>query len=156
MNFGKGHLMKTIIHTRLLASTFLFGTVIAASPARAQDQRQDSQPQSGPVEASNPATAADANGEADQGAIVITGSRIPQPNLTSVSPVTVVNSQEIRISGTTRTEDVVNNLPQVTASQAGNVSNGSTGTATVNLRNLGVTRTLVLVNGRRMVPGDPI
>src|SRR4051812_11759067 len=157
MNFGKGHLMKTIIHTRLLASTFLVGAVIAASPAQAQDQRQDGQPQSGPVEASNPATSADANADAaDQGAIVITGSRIPQPNLTSTSPVTVVNSQEIRLSGTTRTEDVINALPQVTASQAGNLSNGSTGTATVNLRNLGVTRTLVLINGRRLQPGDPI
>jgi iron complex outermembrane receptor protein len=148
--------MKTMSHSRLLASTILFGTVMAASPARAQDQRQDTQPQSGPVEASNPATAPNANADAEQGAIVITGSRIPQPNLTSTSPVTVVNSQEIRLSGTTRTEDIVNNLPQVTASQAGNISNGSTGTATVNLRNLGITRTLVLVNGRRMVPGDPI
>src|SRR4051812_44737766 len=156
MNFGKGHLMKTIIHTRLLASTFLVGAVIAASPARAQDQRQDTQPQSGPVEASNPNTSANANTEAaDQGAIVVTGSRIPQPNLTSVSPVTVVNSQEIRISGTTRTEDLINNLPQVTASQAGNVSNGSTGIATVNLRNLGTPRPLVLINGRRLQPGDP-
>src|SRR6478672_1066739 len=147
--------MKTMSHSRLLASTILFGTVMAASPARAQDQRQDSQPQSGPVEASNPATSADANADADQGAIVVTGSRIPQPNLTSVSPVTVVNSQEIRLSGATRAEDIVNALPQAFASQSGNLSNGSTGTATINLRNLGDQRTLVLVNGRRLVPGDP-
>src|SRR4051812_21181634 len=147
--------MKTMSHSRLLASTILFGTVMAASPARAQDQRQDTQPQSGPVEASNPATSADANAD-DQGAIVVTGSRIPQPNLTSTSPGTGGKSQEIRPSGTTRTEDVINALPQVTASQAGNLSNGSTGTATVNLRNLGVTRTLVLINGRRLQPGDPI
>src|SRR6185503_1110266 len=99
---------------------------------------------------------ADANPQAaDQGAIVITGSRIPQPNLTAVSPVTVVNSQEVRLSGATRAEDIVNSLPQAFAAQSGNVSNGSSGTATINLRNLGSNRTLVLVNGRRVVPGDP-
>ena len=35
------------------------------------------------------------------------------------------------------------------------ISNGATGTATVDLRGLGTLRTLVLVNGRRLVPGDP-
>src|ERR1700684_1882242 len=146
------------LRQQLLASTFFCGALLAAGTAHAQDQKQDTQPQSGPIEATNPATAASANGDtqaADQGAIVITGSRIPQPNLTSGSPVTVVNSQEVRLSGATRAEDLVNALPQVTASQAGNLSNGSTGTATVNLRNLGTNRTLVLINGRRLVPGDP-
>ena len=104
--------MKTASHTRLLASTILFGSFIAATPASAQDQKQDTQPQSGPVEASNPNVSANGNTEAaDQGAIVVTGSRIPQPNLTSVSPVTVVNSQEVRLSGATRAEDIVNSLP---------------------------------------------
>ncbi len=148
--------MKTTFHSRLLASTILFGAAIAASPAQGQDQRQDTQPQSGPVEASNPNTSANANTEAaDTGAIVITGSRIPQPNLTSVSPVTVVNSQEVRLSGATRAEDIINTLPQAVAAQSGNISNGSTGVATINLRNLGPQRTLVLINGRRLVPGDP-
>ncbi|MDB5693815.1 MAG: TonB-dependent receptor [Alphaproteobacteria bacterium] len=147
---------RTRILTNLLATTVFCGALGIAAPAFAQDQRQDTQPQTGPVEASNPNVSANADTQAaDQGTIVITGSRIPQPNLTSVSPVTVINSQEVRLSGTTRTEDLLNALPQVTASQAGNVSNGSTGTATVNLRNLGTTRTLVLINGRRMVPGDP-
>lgn len=87
--------------------------------------------------------------------IVITGSRIPQPNLTSASPVTVLSSQEVKLQGTTRTEDLINSLPQSFAAQGSNVSNGSTGTATVNLRGLGESRTLVLVNGRRLQPGDP-
>src|SRR3954464_4259575 len=148
--------MKTMSHSRLLASTILFGTVMAASPARAQDQRQDSQPQSGPVEASNPSTSADANGDAaDQGAIVITGSRIPQPNLTATSPVTVVNSQEVRLQGTSKTEDLINSLPQAFSEQGGNLANGATGTATVNLRGLGSNPTLVLINGPPPVPGAP-
>ena len=55
----------------------------------------------------------------------------------------------------TRVEDLINNLPQAFADFGGNLSNGSTGTATVNLRNLGRQRTLVLVNSRRLMPGDP-
>jgi iron complex outermembrane receptor protein len=142
------------ILTNLMATTIFCGAFGIATPAFAQDQQQPAaQPPSGPVEAAvPPATAA---AQPEQGSIVVTGSRIPQANLTSTSPVTVVNSQEIKLEGTTRTEDLVNNLPQVTASQAGNLSNGSSGTATVNLRNLGTTRTLVLINGRRIVPGDP-
>ncbi|MXP45135.1 TonB-dependent receptor domain-containing protein [Allopontixanthobacter sediminis] len=87
--------------------------------------------------------------------IVVTGTRIRQANLESASPITVVSAEEITQTGTTRVEDLVNSLPQVFAAQGSNVSNGSTGTATLNLRGLGSERTLVLVNGRRLVPGDP-
>ena len=85
--------------------------------------------------------------------IVITGSRIPQPNLTSASPVTVVSSQEVKLQGTSRTEDLINSLPQSFAAQGSNISNGASGTATVNLRGLGSGRSLVLVNGRRLHAG---
>ena len=61
----------------------------------------------------------------------------------------------MKIEGITRVEDLINNLPQAFADLGGNLSNGSTGTATVNLRNLGPQRTLVLVNSRRLMPGDP-
>jgi iron complex outermembrane recepter protein len=87
--------------------------------------------------------------------VVVTGSRIPQPNLTSVSPVTAVGSEQVKLEGVTRVEDLINNLPQAFADFGGNLSNGSTGTASVNLRNLGSQRTLVLVNSRRLMPGDP-
>jgi outer membrane cobalamin receptor len=87
--------------------------------------------------------------------VVVTGSRIPQPNLTSISPVTSIGAEAVKIEGVTRVEDLINNLPQAFADLGGNLSNGSTGTATVNLRNLGPQRTLVLVNSRRLMPGDP-
>jgi len=87
--------------------------------------------------------------------IIVTGSRIPQPNLEGTSPVSVIGSQEVALQGTQKVEDLINKLPQVFASQGGNYSNGSTGTATVDLRGLGAARTMVLVNGRRMVAGDP-
>ncbi|MGH8174746.1 MAG: TonB-dependent receptor plug domain-containing protein, partial [Steroidobacter sp.] len=87
--------------------------------------------------------------------VVVTGSRIPQPNLTSISPVTAVGAETVRIEGVTRVEDLINNLPQAFADFGGNLSNGATGSATVDLRNLGSQRTLVLINGRRLMPGDP-
>jgi iron complex outermembrane recepter protein len=88
-------------------------------------------------------------------AIIVTGSRLRSPNLESASPVTVVTAEEFAITGTTRVEDLVNSLPQVFAGQGGNVSNSATGTATLNLRGIGAERTLVLVNGRRLMPGTP-
>ncbi|MCR5878791.1 TonB-dependent siderophore receptor [Phenylobacterium sp. J367] len=87
--------------------------------------------------------------------IVVTGTRIPSPNLESVSPVTAIGSAEIKAQGVTRVEDMVNSLPQAFAAQGAALSNGSTGTATVNLRGLGATRTMVLVDGRRLMPGTP-
>jgi len=87
--------------------------------------------------------------------VEVTGSRIATANLESISPVTVVNAKDIKLEGVRSVESLLNNLPQVFADQGGSVSNGSTGTATVNLRNFGADRTLVLVNGRRLPAGSP-
>jgi outer membrane receptor protein involved in Fe transport len=143
--------MKLDFRQRLLTTTLLVGASMAASPAIAQDTAQPASPDAAPPTAPTP-TPANATSGQD---IVITGTRIPQPNLTSASPVTVLGSQEVKLAGTTRTEDLINSLPQSFASQGSNISNGSTGTASVNLRGLGSQRTLVLVNGRRLQPGDP-
>jgi iron complex outermembrane recepter protein len=85
--------------------------------------------------------------------VVVTGSRITSPNLTAISPITSVDAGYISSSNLTRVEDILNNLPMVFASQNSTVSNGSDGTANINLRGLGPQRTLVLVNGRRLGPG---
>ena len=87
--------------------------------------------------------------------VIVTGTRLVAPGLTSVSPVTTISTEEIKQQGATRVEDLLNTLPQAFADQGSTVSNGATGEATVNLRNLGVQRTLVLINGRRLMPGDP-
>ncbi|MFL6795361.1 MAG: TonB-dependent receptor domain-containing protein [Sphingomicrobium sp.] len=172
--------MKLNFRQRLLATTLLVGAGTVASPAFAQnpatppecppgtpagtagcsppDTATGSQPETTtPVEGQTAVPSTSATGETVRAPqdIVITGTRIPQPNLTSASPVTVISSQEVKLQGTTRTEDLINSLPQSFASQGSNVSNGATGTATVNLRGLGPTRTMVLVNGRRLMPGDP-
>jgi outer membrane receptor protein involved in Fe transport len=87
--------------------------------------------------------------------VVVTGSRIAGPPLESVSPITAVSAQEIKESGVTRVEDLLNSLPQVLADQGSGLSMGTTGIAAVNLRGLGPNRTLVMVNGRRLMGGDP-
>jgi iron complex outermembrane receptor protein len=87
--------------------------------------------------------------------VVVTGSRISVPNQVSISPVTFVSAVDIQQTGAVRIEDMLNSLPQVFAAQGSNVVNGSDGTATVNLRGLDAKRTLVLVNGNRLGPGDP-
>jgi outer membrane receptor protein involved in Fe transport len=91
----------------------------------------------------------------DVGTIVVTGTRIVSPNLQSISPVTAITEEDLAVTGKVRIEDIINQLPQAFAAQGSNISNGSDGTASVDLRGLGVNRTLVLVNGRRLMPGDP-
>src|SRR2546421_252830 len=85
--------------------------------------------------------------------VVITGSRLSTPNEASISPITSVSATDLQATGLNRVEDVLNNLPMVFAGQNSTVSNGSDGTATIDLRGLGPKRTVVLVNGRRLGPG---
>jgi iron complex outermembrane receptor protein len=88
--------------------------------------------------------------------VVVTGSRIAlAPNQVSISPVTQVTAADLAQSGAARVEDMLNQLPQIFAAQGSTLSNGADGTAQIDLRNLGAQRTLVLVNGRRLGPGDP-
>ncbi len=63
--------------------------------------------------------------------IVVTGSRIKRANLVSTSPVTQIDSDEFLFQGITRLEDLLNDLPQVLASQSSMTNNGSDGIATV-------------------------
>lgn len=86
--------------------------------------------------------------------VVVTGSRIArQDGFAAVAPVSIVNSDDIRSTGLTRMEDVLNSLPSIEAGENAFLSNGATGTASIDLRGLGANRTLVLFNGRRMQSG---
>jgi len=151
--------MKFDHRQRLLATTLLVSAGLVATPAFAQDAAQpgaQEETPSGPAEGQPPPDVQSTGEPREAGEeVIVTGSRIARPNVESASPVTVVGSEEVARSGTTRVEDLVNSLPQVTPGQTAFVSNGATGTATVNLRNLGTARTLVLVNGRGLQPGDP-
>jgi iron complex outermembrane recepter protein len=87
--------------------------------------------------------------------VTITGSRIKAANLVSESPVTAVSDEDIKAQGVTNIESVLNELPQFHVGQNMTAVNHSTGVASLNLRGLGPTRTLVLIDGRRLGPGDP-
>ena len=87
--------------------------------------------------------------------VEITGSRIKALATDSPSPIISLTAEALKIAGSTNVEEIMNNLPQVFAGYGAQVSNGSTGTATVDLRGLGPSRTLVLINGRRVPAGDP-
>jgi len=88
--------------------------------------------------------------------VIITGTRIPvDKNQVATSPVTTLDSSELTYAGVARVEDLVNKMPQLVPEYTGNDSNGSTGTATLDLRGLGSDRTLVLIDGHRMGLGDP-
>ena len=152
--------MKLDFRQRLLTSTLLVGAGMLANPAYAQTAPAPAA--APPAPAAQPAAPAAQVGVAPSRTaapssqeIIITGTRIPQPNLTSAAPITVVTNQDVKLSGATRVEDVLNSLPSVQANQSSGVSNGATGTAYVDLRDLGPKRTLVLINGRRLLPGDP-
>lgn len=104
---------------------------------------------------SSPVFAQAADAAADEGeSIIVTGSRIARPDLTSNSPISVVSGDLLAEKGTVNIEQTLNQLPQVTPGLNANVNNGGNGTVTVDVRGLGATRTLVLVNGRRMVPSN--
>ena len=62
--------------------------------------------------------------------IVVTGSRIATVDgFGQVAPVSVVSADDIKMTGMTRMEDLLNTLPQVETAQNSFISNGSTGTA---------------------------
>ena len=90
-------------------------------------------------------------------AIVVTGSRIRRADIEGVGPTTVVDAEEIENTGIVNVETLLQRLP-ANAGFAGNQSSAywtgnGYGTAQVNLRGLGIKRTLVLLNGRRLVAG---
>jgi iron complex outermembrane receptor protein len=89
--------------------------------------------------------------------IIVTGSRIKRVDIEGVGPATVIGAPEIAKSGVVNVEALLQRMPAA-AGYAGGSGNAywaarGWGTATVNLRGLGINRTLVLLNGRRLVNG---
>ncbi len=90
-------------------------------------------------------------------AVTVTGSHIKRAQIEGVGPVTVIDAEAIQRSGATSVDVLLQRLP-ASAGFAGNQTNAywtsnGYGTSQVNLRGLGINRTLVLLNGRRMVNG---
>lgn len=91
--------------------------------------------------------------------VTVTGSRISSPNAESPSPLQVLNAADIAQSGATNLQELLLENPTMgtpaISRTNSNFSTASAGVATVDLRNLGIDRTLVLINGRRVVSGLP-
>jgi iron complex outermembrane recepter protein len=87
--------------------------------------------------------------------VVVTGSRLANPNVSSSSPIQTIQEEAFDVLGAVETVDLVNTLPSVTRAQDTSFANGANGTSTLDLRGLGAIRTLVLVNGKRLPPGSP-
>lgn len=110
------------------------------------------------MQAAHAQTAAPAN-TAAPAVVTVTGSRIAAPGAESPSPLQVLSSEDIAASGATNLQELLLQNPTMgtpTISRTNsNFSTASAGVATVDLRNLGTARTLVLLNGRRFVAGVP-
>jgi len=93
--------------------------------------------------------------------IVVTSSRIQKPDYAFSNPVISVDSEAIEFAGSTNVTDFLKELPALTGSLDGNDAAGTnafiggTGLSLLDLRNLGIDRTLVLVDGRRHVAALP-
>ena len=94
----------------------------------------------------------DADDEARQETVTITGSRIAKQDFTSNSPIATVGAQQFDLTNAVNTEGLLNTLPQTVPGLDRTSNNPGGGLATVNLRGLGSGRTLVLVDGKRVVP----
>ncbi len=93
-----------------------------------------------------------AGGEVDE--VVVTGSRIRRKDLTTPAPVTVIEREEIEESGVVGLGEFLQTLPSQGNALNARANRGNDGQVRVNLRSLDSRRTLVLVNGRRMVSGS--
>ena len=87
-------------------------------------------------------------------AVTVTGSRILRKSLTSNSPIAVFEAQDLKFSNASNIEEFLRDMPQFVAAVGGNTNNGNPGVATLDLRNLGEERTLILVDGKRFMPYD--
>lgn len=101
-----------------------------------------------------PASAGDAQPALAE--IVVTGSRIPLPaGETSVSPITTVSNQDIKLTGQISVENILDQLPQLVTDNNQSSNFPGNGIATLDLRGLGTNRNLILMDGRRVTPSLP-
>lgn len=163
---------KLILKTGV--APLVLGFAMISTPALAQVAEPTLGAQSGSTDSDPDCEPGDTNCQTDEtraaagqatgtqaggGDIVVTGSRIVSPTITSVSPVQVVSDVAIAQAGATNIQEVllenpVFGSPTLSRTNSAFLTSG-TGVATVDLRNLGTDRTLVLINGRRVVAGLP-
>ncbi len=128
--------MKRSRHSLLMLGTILGSSVFAAS-----------------VQAQTSASSADEPMVFEEVSVV--GSRIKRQDEVSNSPVFTLSGDDLNATGLVSMGEMLQELPGVGFSLNSNGSGGvSHGTSSINLRNLGANRALVLVNGHRWVAGS--
>ena len=155
--------MTSLNSLRAGTAAFCIATALLTAPAFAQ-QSGTSEPQGTAVDqptigdssATSTETTPGGAPEATDtsGDIVVTGSRIARPTLNSPIPVTTVTVADLTRTGSVVVGDVLNDLPSLQSTYSQQNSTRFIGTAGLNLldlRGLGTSRTLVLVNGRRHI-----
>ncbi|HEY6912335.1 MAG TPA: TonB-dependent receptor [Myxococcales bacterium] len=141
-----------------LAATAVSSLLLASPRALAQQPApppEDNNPS--PTPTSAPPAQAEQKNKDMQEEIVVTGSRLRRKDLTTPAPVTVVTRQQFEGSGKMTIGDFLQTMPENGNApnfqlNTGGINYGADGTTRINLRSLGVQRTLVLINGRRVVP----
>jgi len=93
--------------------------------------------------------------EAELEQVVVTGSRIARPDYDSASPIVSVTRELFERTGSNTVETALNTLPQFVPAYTSTSNNpGNGGQANVQLRGLGTTSTLVLIDGKRLIPAN--
>lgn len=135
----------------MISKTCLLGSVAALALTMLPAEQANAQQADTP-----PATTAEsADAKTSDGEIVVTGSRIARRDYVSASPVFTATDEQIARQSTITIDQYLKTLPQIGTSigESGNNA-GNFGNSSINLHNLGTTRTLVLIDGKRTVGAD--
>jgi iron complex outermembrane recepter protein len=94
----------------------------------------------------------DARAQQTLESVTVTGTRIRSPGVVSNSPISSVGAEEINASQPVVIEEFFKSLPAAVPAIGSGTNNGTGGGATIDIRGLGANRSLVLLDGRRIVP----
>ncbi len=162
--------MTSTFRTRLLASSLLIGVAALASPAHAQDAADPVAQTAGQVgqpdteDVDDPTVPVSTPAAVQGQEIVVTGSRIRQDSFNSPTPIQVLDADQAAKLGVSSASELLQRSTVASGQQidatlntnAGNSNateappTGGAGATNIDLRGLGIERTLVLVNGRRL------
>jgi iron complex outermembrane receptor protein len=158
LNRGRG-LIRAGLLVSASASALLLTSPVLAQTATQPTQPPPDRPGQIPPQTDLPTSGGSAAVTQDQRTIVVTGTRIRQPEFTSPDPVSRIDPVVAQREGKLDTADMLQSSPiaagstQITSAISSNfVTNGGPGAQTIDLRGLGANRTLVLLNGRRAGP----
>ena len=139
----------------LLLSNAAVIALMASGSAFAQDRADAISDQEPPVDEGVPApTNIPSQDEAESTQIVVTGSRIARRDYTSASPIVTTNREALADTGQINIHESLSQLPQFSPGQPSGRNAGGAGRNTLDLRGLGASRTLVLLDGRRLPPSN--